>query len=283
MISISGNALDYWNEHGIEDNERLLAVNCCGYQKLITKDLTRQRDNGRVDFQIIYIVGGQGTFYFENKHTYVSSGQIVVYSPNQSQHYSYYARDYTEAYWIHFTGYAAQEYLEQFGLLNSSIHTVGMMNEVVALFEKIIYELNMNKPLSEHMTTANLIELLTLLGRKLQNKGNRLKSDYHEDINNIIQIMHEQYNKNLIIEDLAKMCSLSIYRFIHKFKAVTGTTPIKYITSVRINEAKSLLSETSLSVQEVASVVGYHNPLYFSRVFRNAVGMPPSSYKEQFH
>ncbi len=283
MISISGNALDYWDEGGLEDKSNLLTVNCCGYQKLITKNLTRRRDKGRLDFQLIYIVGGQGTFFMGNKNVTASSGEIVVYEPNQPQHYKYEAKDFTEAYWLHFTGYAAQDYLQQFGLLNNSIHTVGVISEVIALFEKIIHELNMNKPLSKHMLTANLMELLTLLGRKLQNKDKRWKVDQHEDINNIIQSMHEQYNENLSMEDFAKMCSLSIYRFIHKFKAVTGTTPNQYITSIRINEAKRLLSETSFNVQEVASVVGYHNPLYFSRVFRKVVGLPPSSYKEQFH
>jgi AraC-like DNA-binding protein len=59
-------------------------------------------------------------------------------------------------------------------------------------------------------------------------------------------------------------------------------TPMKYITDIRMNEAKKLLSESSLHVKEVAAVVGYDNPLYFSRIFRSTVGIPPSEYKKQF-
>ncbi|WP_163537476.1 AraC family transcriptional regulator [Gracilibacillus sp. YIM 98692] len=281
MISISGNISDKWEEDGIEDKDRSLSVNCCGYQKLITKHLTRKRDKGRLDFQLIYIVGGKGTFYMENGTRQVSNGQLVLYAPNEPQHYDYDAKDFTEAYWIHFTGYEAYEYLNQFGLLHPSIHSVGVKDKIISVFEEIIHELNMNKPLSEYMTSAKLLELLALLGRNLRSKEKDKKFHY-EDINNIIQYMHEQYSQILLTEDLAKLCNLSVYRFIHKFKAVTGTTPIKYITDIRINEAKRLLSETSFNVSEVAMIVGYENPLYFSRVFRKVVGMPPSRYKEQF-
>lgn len=282
MISISGNSLNSWYEYGVENKEKFLFVNCCGYQKLMTRDLARNREKGRVDYQLIYIVGGKGTFHFHNRSVEVVEGQVVIYTPNQPQNYFYYAKDSTEVYWIHFTGYAAHDYLQQFNFLSETIHSVGVMNDVIALFKKMINELNMKKVLSEHLTTAYLLELLTLLGRRLQSSKEYRKIDPHADINRVIEIMHENYTQNLVVADLAKTCNLSIFRFIHKFKAVTGTTPIKYIISIRINEAKKLLSETSLNVREVASIVGYENPLYFSRVFSNVVGMPPSKYKEQF-
>jgi AraC family transcriptional regulator of arabinose operon len=281
MINISGNALDDWFEHGVERKDSLLTVNCCGYQKLMTIDLTRKREQGRVDYQLIYLVGGKGTFNMDNKTIEVHEGQIVIYTPNEPQNYTYYAKDATEAYWIHFTGNGAHDYLQQCGLLNSTIHTVGQVDDVCALFKKIIHELNMKKPLSEHMTTAYLLNLLTLIGRRLLNTERQQKADFHADINMIMEIMHENYSQSLVVSELAKKCNLSLFRFIHKFKAVTGTTPGKYVTGIRVNEAKKMLSETSLPVREVASIVGYENPLYFSRVFCQAVGIPPSRYKEQ--
>ena len=57
---------------------------------------------------------------------------------------------------------------------------------------------------------------------------------------------------------------------------------MKYLTNIRINEGKRLLLETSFNVSEVALIVGYENPLYFSRVFRKVVGMPPREYQKQF-
>lgn len=281
MISISGDAHS-WQEHGLNNTEHFLAVNWCGYQRLQTKSLSRNRDQGRVDFQLIYITGGKGLFRFQDETIEVTSGNLVIYTPGQPQHYSYQAEDGTEAYWIHFTGYSAYDYLQQFGLLKQSIHTIGIIDEVIALFKKIIQELNSHMPLRGHLTTAYLLEMLTLLGRRLQSTDELGSQGRHPDINQMIAFMHEKYSDNLSISDLAGECSLSVFRFIHKFKEVTGMTPMKYITDIRMNEAKKLLSESSLHVKEVAAVVGYDNPLYFSRIFRSTVGIPPSEYKKQF-
>jgi AraC family transcriptional regulator, arabinose operon regulatory protein len=281
MIHITGNARRDWPEHGVACQESFMTVNCCGYQKMITRDLTRIREQGRVDYQLIYIVGGRGFFRFEGQPVEVGSGNIIVYEPHQPQHYSYYADDNPEVYWIHFTGHGVRDCLEQSGLLGRSVHAVGLAEEVSVLFKRIIHELNMNKPLSGRMTAAYLLEMLAHLGRRLTFKEVRRSPEPHEDIHRIIAIMHEQYMADLTVRDLAERCNLSLFRFIHKFKAVTGTTPMKYRTTIRINEAKKLLSETSLPVSEVASIVGYDNPLYFSRVFCQAVGMPPTRYKRQ--
>lgn len=281
MISISGNALGEWPELGFESGDSFLSVNHCGYQKLITRSLTRSRERGRVDYQLICMVGGKGLFRFGGETIEVTGGQIVIYAPGQPQHYSYCAGDATEAYWIHFTGYAARDYMQQFGLLSSHIHTVGAVDEMVTLYKKIIRELSMNKPMSGQMAAAHLLELLALIGRKLQHTDDKRKGDPHSDIHRVMETMHEKYNQQLVIAELAKQCSLSLFRFIHKFKDVTGTNPVKYLTGIRISEAKKLLSESSLTVKEIAAIVGYENPLYFSRVFRNEVGMPPSEYKKQ--
>lgn len=281
MISISGDAHG-WQEHGIEDTKQFLAVNWCGYQRLQTRNLSRNREQGRVDYQLIYITGGKGYFRFQEDMLEVPSGSLVVYAPGQPQHYSYLAEDGTEVYWIHFTGYSANDYLRQFGLLKQSVHSVGVMDEVTALFKKMIQELNSHRPLGGHLVNAYLLEMLALLGRRLQTPEESGVQGRHPDINQMIAFIHEKYSESLSISDLAGECSLSVFRFIHKFKEVTGMTPMKYITEIRMNEAKKLLSESSLHVKEVAAVVGYDNPLYFSRIFRSTVGIPPSEYKKQF-
>ncbi|MDQ0061712.1 AraC family transcriptional regulator [Paenibacillus harenae] len=282
MISISGNAMKEWHEFGVANTDCFLTVNCCGYQKLMTRNLERNREQGRADYQLIYIVRGKAVFRFGNEEIVAGGGHMVFYAPGQPQNYCYYAENTTEVYWIHFTGHAVHDYLEQFGLVGGSIYEIGSMDETVALYNKIIFELNMNKPFSGHVTTAYLLEMLALLGRKLQHGEEHHKARQHADITMIIGVMHERYSEQLVIADLARQCSLSPFRFIHKFKDVTGTTPLKYVTDIRMNEAKKLLSESSLHVREVASIVGYDNPLYFSRVFRSTVGMPPSEFKKQF-
>ncbi len=64
------------------------------------------------------------------------------------------------------------------------------------------------------------------------------------------------------------------------FKKHIGETPIKYITKIRINEAKLLLiNQSDLEIQKVGELVGYKDAFYFSRVFKSNVGIYPSDYR----
>lgn len=56
-------------------------------------------------------------------------------------------------------------------------------------------------------------------------------------------------------------------------------TPMQHVLNLRITTAKTLLRTTTYSVSEVASIVGYDNPLYFSRLFKKQTGLPPSDFR----
>ena len=78
------------------------------------------------------------------------------------------------------------------------------------------------------------------------------------------------------------MCYLSLSRFSHIFKQVTGTTPKKFIELRRIEVAKELLLSSELSITEIGASVGYGDPYYFNRVFKKNVGIPPRAYIKNY-
>lgn len=68
--------------------------------------------------------------------------------------------------------------------------------------------------------------------------------------------------------------------FIRNFKLYTGFTPMQYILSKRIYNAEALLQNTQYNITEIAQIVGYDNPLYFSRIFKKLKGISPSEYRK---
>ena len=74
---------------------------------------------------------------------------------------------------------------------------------------------------------------------------------------------------------------MSVGWFIRCFKQYTGTTPMRYIVSLRITNAQVLLETTDYNVTEIGNIVGYDNPLYFSRIFKKQKGVSPSEYRAQ--
>jgi transcriptional regulator GlxA family with amidase domain len=68
--------------------------------------------------------------------------------------------------------------------------------------------------------------------------------------------------------------------FTRSFRNATGTSPMQYILQTRIRNAQTLLETTDDSISNIASIVGYDNPMYFSRLFSKAKGVSPTGYRK---
>ena len=283
MLSMISMSLKHnGNINGTEDKGNPLTVNSCGYHKFVTKNYGIARLNGRIDYQLIYVFNGKGYFKLDHQMQEVPKGHIVIYKPGEPQIYEYHFNDSTEVYWVHFTGHAASSILTDLELSGQSVRYVDVNGDYVEIFKKIIHELNMKNLRYEYFSTSHLLELFSRLSRDLYKTANKGGALSDNDINDVIKMMHIRHNQKCLVADFAKICNLSVYRFIHKFKNHTGKTPIEYITKIRIDEATYLLCNSLLSISEIASVVGYDDPLYFSRIYKKATGFSPSNYRTKF-
>ncbi len=71
---------------------------------------------------------------------------------------------------------------------------------------------------------------------------------------------------------------------VHLYKkllSITGKTPIEFIRTIRLKRAAQLLRESQLNISEVAYQVGFNNPKYFSKYFKEEFGMLPSAYQDK--
>jgi len=96
-----------------------------------------------------------------------------------------------------------------------------------------------------------------------------------------INYIDANYDKPITLTDIAGASHLSMSRLAHLFKEQMGITLVDYITSVRIERARYLLLATNQSCTEICFEVGYNNQSYFTRVFRELVGMPPRRFRER--
>lgn len=94
-----------------------------------------------------------------------------------------------------------------------------------------------------------------------------------------INYIDANYDKPISLADIAKVCHLSVSRLAHVFKEQMGITIVDYITSVRVERAKQLLLATEQNCTEICFQVGYNNQSYFTRTFKDLVGMTPRQFR----
>ena len=95
------------------------------------------------------------------------------------------------------------------------------------------------------------------------------------------RFLREHYAESITGEELSRRFGFVPSYITKLFRAHRGVSPLQYLTRVRLDKAKEIIrGEPRLMLKEIAQMVGYSDPLYFSRVFRKEVGVWPSEYKQ---
>lgn len=106
--------------------------------------------------------------------------------------------------------------------------------------------------------------------------------DAHQTVQAIQQYLRKHFYEEVSLELLANHFNFSPAYLSKIFIKHTGEAPSKYLAKLRLNEAKHLLKyRKDLSVKEVGEQVGYNDPFYFSRIFKQATGLTPRDYQKQ--
>lgn len=263
------------------ENYRLpLRVNCCGVYRLVTLPvMSTIRPAGRPDYQLLYIASGKAFFTFHGTSTEVSAGNMVFFNPHQYQQYAYYLENKPEVFWVHFTGKEAAGLIMEAGFQNDPLLYTGISSRYEELFLSMIRELQIPRPSSMELAALYLNQLFLIL-KRAKEEGSFQKTEIQKEMEKAIHFFHENFSKNIEIEQYAREHHMSTCWFIRSFKKYIGMPPRKYLTSIRINKARELLESTDYSVGEIGCIVGYENPLYFSRIFKKQTGIAPLEYRK---
>ena len=265
-----------------KDNSTPLVVGSCGTYRLKTRpNLPTYWQKGRRDYQILYVANGKTHFWFDGKEKIVSAGHMVLYKPEEIQKYVYYLEDNPEVFWIHFTGSDVKNILAYHGIsLDEHVFYCGVLPDYKALFRKIIQELQLCRYGYEDYIASLFNDILLLVDRQ-QHEQKKATGDIQEQIERAAAYFNENYNTKISIDDYAESLHISTNWFIHNFKQYAGMSPAQYILSLRMVNAQSLLERTTYNIKEISEIVGYENPLYFSRVFKKEIGKSPAQYRKE--
>lgn len=105
---------------------------------------------------------------------------------------------------------------------------------------------------------------------------------YHPRTSSLKEVIQLHLYSNLTVEELAKLCQMSVSTFKRVFKKQFEDTPLNYLTNKKMEKAQYLLRISEMPISEITYEIGYTDPHYFARTFKNRVGFTPSSFRAQF-
>lgn len=137
---------------------------------------------------------------------------------------------------------------------------------------------------------SNILENREIIRKKLQQASVNIESKTedipmptnldNEFMQKVTVLVKENLGKDLTVDTLCAGMNMSRTSFYNKIKALTGMAPNDFIRNIRMQEAAALLKSQRYTVAEVADMMGFADPKYFTDTFKKFYGVPPSIYKK---
>lgn len=268
----------YGGEISHTPSDNYLHIHSCGYYKELALADTKGvfRENGFSDYQLIYILSGSMRFLVCGETKILSEGDVFVYPPNAPQKYKCVSEPGVSYVWVHFSGTAAREILNAASIAENEVYHAQVDEEAYSFINAMAQEMKIRRQGSEMRTNGIFLELLALLSRKGENERSTEKK--YSKIMPALKDMEEGARRRTN-EEYAALCGLDVYYFIHLFKEVTKTSPIKYVSDALIRRAEGLLTDTNMEISDIARFLGYESPSYFSKRFKEHYKRTPTEHR----
>lgn len=230
--------------------------------------------------ELFYIVGGDGQFQINDSLFPVHAHQLVVVNPNIIHTEVSYEAHPLEYIVLGIEGLELT--IPGSGEARYCIYSFPANNDVLTCMQRVLQEMQERKP--EHQTVCLaymdliMVQLLRHASVSVSQAPSRFPAN--PQCAAVRQYIDQHYKESLTLDLLAEKARINKYYMAHAFKREYGVSPINYLISCRIREGKRLLSETDLSLSQIAAVLGFSSSSYFSQSFRSTEGMSPTEYRK---
>ena len=264
----------------------MLKVSDAIYRDRGQSDINGKRHFHSGEYEMLHVISGNGVITIKDKLYPIVPNTVYLISGNDA-HFS--LPDIPASYVrnkIVFSNQALLQATDILGCRSSISDLFGNGGSVIKLSEeyskmldsfffKLIESL---KTEGEKAALRAYVNLLTIFETILQYKELHVPC-MNNNLSDVLVYINENISEHLTLDIIAKENGISKYYLCHSFSSAVGMTVFEYIRVTRISNAMKLLTQTSATISEIALESGFESFAYFSKVFREQIGLTPREYR----
>lgn len=238
-----------------------------------------------VDYYLLHhIVSGKGVYTCQGRTYELGAGDSFLIEPGRLINYMADLEDPWHYRWIAFEGAAAAAMLQDIGLSSDQpiVHT-GKKRHIAVLFHQVQRAFQSRGAGSNLRANGCLQQILAEYADALMPQQKSMPEQASGGDQIVQQALHylsTQYAEPITIELMAATLGYNRAYLSTLFKRHTGLAPATFLLRLRLDKARHLLRERpELTAQQIASSVGFQDPLYFSKQFKRHYAIAPTEYR----
>jgi len=237
------------------------------------------RPGGSFDHILIFCTDGRGWLELDGAEWPINKNDAFLIPQGTPHVYGADSDSPWSNYWVHFRGRQGAAFANLIAATDSPVIHLHRHEEVLACIEQL-YQYMSNVHARSEMIAASgaLSQLLCLIQFRMgtaEPKGRTAE----EGIQRSIDFMHKNLAKTLKLGDLAKISGMSPGHYGKLFCKSLHHTPVDYFNRLKIQKSCELLKTTDRQISEIGELLGFTDPYYFSRLFKNIMGISPRAYR----
>jgi AraC family transcriptional regulator of arabinose operon len=228
--------------------------------------------------QIFICKNGEGTLKVNESTFIIKRGSFFYLMPNTPHEY-YGNTDKWEIEWLAFSGNQLDNILTELKFDTTKVGILSNLDKILSSFNKIFVSLRLDNNSGKIISSSVLYEILVELYTILHIKPGIEVSNGSCAVNDVKLYIDEHYNQDITIDELSELANVTPQYLCKMFKRHLNLRPFQYIAMKRIQHAKKMLSDSTMSVNDIAHLVGYNDCSYFCAIFKKYEIISPSEFR----
>ena len=256
-----------------------LYVNCCGLSR--TEPMHSFGPALKPHYLIHYILSGKGKFSIGGEEYPLEAGYGFLITPDELAFYQADEKEPWTYVWVGFSGTLAEEYVSNIGL---SVRQPIFMSDASEELYQIV------KDMMEHNTfglshdlrrNGQLGIFLSVIAESSRVEKQNENDRANTYVRKAVSFIQSNYCNPIKVTDIADYVCINRSYLYTLFQHSMGMSPQQFLTTFRITKATELLQLTSLPIESIALSCGYHDPLVFTKAFRQMKQMSPTAFRKE--